>query len=143
MFHRRSILTALFLAVSSSLIAQSSATATQLSPAERKIIDRKIAAIPASQGAGVARQWSNVKKVSEVLCRPAALSALKKKNPAVEKVFLGTSDPATLTLESNERLVGSGQYRIGMNWTEFTFICLIDAATAKVTSFETQTLPKQ
>lgn len=144
MFHQRFTRTALFLAISfPAVLAQSTAPAEpDLSPAEKKIIDRKLAAIPASQGAAITKEWSNAKKVSEVLCRPAALSTLKKKNSALEKVFLGTSDPATLKLESAERLTGSGQYRIGMTWTEFTFVCTIDPATAKVTSFQTQPLAK-
>jgi hypothetical protein len=84
----------------------------------------------------VAQGWNNAKKVAELLCRPAALSVLKKQNPGVDRVFLGTDDPHTLNLESNRRLTGSGEFRTPKGWQDFTFACGLDPANGKVTSFQ-------
>ena len=84
----------------------------------------------------MASGWSNTKKVAELICRPAALSVLKKQTPGVDRVFLGTDDPQTLTLESNSRLTGTGQFRTLQGWTDFTFTCDVNAETGKVTAFK-------
>lgn len=112
-----------------------------LSPAQAAIINRKIATLHTSGERNMAQSWTNAKKVGEVICRPAALSVLKKKKPAVDKVFLGTSDPATLSLESDQRLTGSGQFRTPQGWTYFTFTCDLDPKTGKVTGFQIVPLP--
>jgi hypothetical protein len=72
-----------------------------------------------------------------VLCRPAATAYWKKKAPGTDRVFLGTSDPTTLSLESNRRLIGSGQYRTPQGWTNFMFTCDLDPEKGTVTEFET------
>jgi hypothetical protein len=113
----------------------------QLSPSQTAIINQKIATLGTAGERNMAQSWSNAKKVGEMICRPAALSTLKKKNSAIDWVFLGTSDPATLTLESDQRLTGTGQYRIGYNWTNFTFTCDLDPKTGKVTGFQIVPLP--
>jgi len=113
----------------------------QLSPAQSAIIQQKIATLHAAGERNIARSWSNAKKVGEVICRPEALTTLKKKNPAIDKVFLGTSDPASLALESNERLTGTGQYRIGHQWTNFTFTCDLNPKNGKASGFQIVPLP--
>lgn len=117
------------------LTAAAQTTEPTLTPAQTAAIKRKIATLHSASDRRAAQSWSNAKKVAETLCRPAALPILKKTTPSIDKVFLGTDDPATLTLESNKRLTGSGQYRIGYQWTDFTFACDIDPRTARVTSF--------
>jgi hypothetical protein len=61
---------------------------------------------------------------------------LKKQSTGVDRVFLGTDDPKTLTLENNSRLTGTGQFRTPSGWTDFSFTCDLDPQTGKVTSFQ-------
>jgi hypothetical protein len=84
----------------------------------------------------MAQGWSNTKKVAELLCRPAALPVLKKQTAAVDRVFLGTDDPKTLTLENNTRLTGGGEFRTPKGWTDFTFTFDLDPQTGKVVAFQ-------
>jgi hypothetical protein len=142
----RSTLPAASLALFTAITAIAQTGGTQepaLSPAQSAIVNRKIAALHTSGERNMAQSWTNAKKVGEVLCRPAALSTLRKKDPTVDKVFLGTSAPETLKLESNQRLTGSGQSRTPQGWTEFNFTCDLDPKTGKVTNFQTQPLPPQ
>lgn len=107
-----------------------------LSAAETAAVNRQIATLKASGDRTMAQGWSNTKKVAELLCRPAALPVLKKQTPGVDRVFLGTDDPQTLTLESNQRLTGSGQFRTPKGWTDFTFTCNLNPDTGKVVAFQ-------
>lgn len=108
---------------------------TALSPAEKEIVARQIETLKTPADRGVATAWSNAKKVAELICRPAALPAIKKQDNRVDRVFLGTDAPESLTLESSQRLTGAGQYRTFHGWQDFTFTCDIDPATGKVTAF--------
>ncbi|HZY63216.1 MAG TPA: DUF930 domain-containing protein [Edaphobacter sp.] len=74
--------------------------------------------------------------MAEMICRPAALTAFKKQDKTADRVFLGTDDPATLTLESNTHLSGSGEVRTSKGWKDFKFTCKVSAETGKVTSFQ-------
>lgn len=106
-----------------------------LSAAETTVVNRQIATLKASGDRRMASGWSNAKKVAELICRPAALPVLKKQTAGVDRVFLGTDDPQTLTLESNSRLTGTGQFRTSQGWTDFTFTCDVNAETGRVTAF--------
>jgi hypothetical protein len=106
-----------------------------LSAAETAIVDRKIAALRSESDRKVAREWSNSKKVAEILCRPAATAYWKKKAPGTDRVFLGTSAPETLLLETNRRLTGSGQYRTPKGWTDFQFTCDLDSEKGTIRDF--------
>jgi hypothetical protein len=110
-------------------------TGPALSTAETAAVNRQIATLKSSADRSVAKGWSNSKKVAELLCRPAALPALKKQIAGVDRVFLGTDDPTTLTLDSNEKLTGTGSARAPQGWQDFTFTCELDPATGKATSF--------
>lgn len=112
------------------------ASEPDLSAAETKVVNRQIAMLKASTDRRMAQGWSNAKKVAELLCRPAALPVLKKQSTGVDRVFLGTSDPGTLTLESSSRLTGTGQFRTPKGWTDFTFTCDLNPDTAKVIAFQ-------
>jgi hypothetical protein len=113
-----------------------SAFEADLSAAETTAVNRQIATLKASGDRRMAQGWSNSKKVAELLCRPAALPILKKQTAAVDRVFLGTDDPKTLSLESNSRLTGAGEFRTPKGWTDFTFTCDLDPQTGKVIAFE-------
>jgi hypothetical protein len=112
------------------------ASEPDLSSAETTAVNRQIATLKAPGDRRMARGWSNAKKVAELICRPAALSVLKKQTPGVDRVFLGTDDPQTLTLESSSRLTGTGQFRTLQGWTDFTFTCDVNAESGKVTAFQ-------
>ncbi len=106
-----------------------------LSAAESAAVARQIATLHSSVDRSMAKGWSNAKKVAETICRPAAVAALKKQVPGTDRVFLGTDDPKTLTLESNAKLTGTGSARNPKGWQDFTFTCEVDPETGKVTSF--------
>jgi hypothetical protein len=112
-----------------------------LSPAENSAIDQQIAALHSAADRALAREWTNARKVAEVLCRPAATAVLRKQIPGTDRFFLGTDDPKTLTLESSEKLSGTGTARTPKGWQDFTFTCKLDSATAKVTSFTPVSTP--
>jgi hypothetical protein len=121
-----------FLQTSSTEIASSEPALSQEEAAAAK---RQIATLHSSVDRSMANGWSNSKKVAELICRPAALPVLKKQIAGVDRVFLGTDDPKTLTLESNAKLTGAGSARAPKGWQDFTFTCEVDPATGKVTSF--------
>ncbi|MGA8096677.1 MAG: DUF930 domain-containing protein [Steroidobacteraceae bacterium] len=119
-----------------STIAQTSGLKEpELSAPQKVVVIRKIATLKSPADRHVAEGWSNAKKVAELLCRPAALSALRRQTPGVDRVFLGTDDPHTLNLESNRRLTGSGEFRTEKGWQNFTFACELDPETGGVVSF--------
>ncbi len=118
------------------MVHTGNASEPDLSAAETTVVNQQIATLKASGDRRMARGWSNAKKVAELICRPAALPVLKKQTPGVDRVFLGTDDPQTLTLESDSRLTGTGQFRTVQGWTDFTFTCEVNAETGKVTAFQ-------
>lgn len=136
------VLGAAMLLVISPLTAQSATLGEPaLSAAQTKVVAKSIAALKLPEERQLASGWSNAKKVAEVICRPAALRALKKQVSGADRVFLGTNDPATLTLVSNKSLVGTGQVRSGADWTEFSFACQLDPRTGKARSFTAKLTP--
>lgn len=106
-----------------------------LSRAQNAAIAKSIAALKTPEERHVAASWNNAKKVAEVICRPAALPALKKQVPGADRVFLGTDDPKTLTLVSVRSLTGVGQVRSGSAWRDFTFTCALMPSSGKVAGF--------
>jgi hypothetical protein len=106
-----------------------------LSPAQQTAVSRQIATLKSSTDRHVAGEWSNAKKVAELLCRPAALPVLKKQIKGVDRVFLGTDAAATLHLESDRRLSGTGQFRTPQGWQDFTFTCDLNPDTGRVSKF--------
>ena len=136
------MLSAVMLLVAMPFTAQAAAPREPaLSAAQSKVVSRSISELKLPEERRLASDWSNAKKVAEVICRPAALEALKKQIPGADRVFLGTSDPTTLTLLSNKSLVGAGQVRSGADWTEFSFTCQLDPQTGKARSFTAKMTP--
>ena len=136
------MLSAVLLLTAMPLAAQSAAPREPaLSAAQSKAVSNSISELKLPEERRLASGWSNAKKVAEVICRPAALEALQKQIPGADQVFLGTSDPATLTLVSNKSLVGAGQVRSGADWTEFSFACQLDPRTGKARSFTAKMTP--
>ncbi len=134
----------LALLAAASVIAQTvSSPDPGLSKAESAIVARQIATLKSPGERHMAQGWSNAKKVAEMICRPAALRSLQHQAAGVDKVFLGTDDPKTLILESNQRLTGTGQYRTPQGWKDISFVCTLDPATGTVSSFQSTPLPDQ
>ncbi|WP_312160285.1 hypothetical protein [Phenylobacterium sp.] len=106
-----------------------------LSRAQNAAIAKSIAALKTPEERHLAAGWNNAKKVAEVICRPAALPALKKQVPNADRVFLGSDDPTTLTLVSVRSLTGVGQVRSGSTWRDFTFTCALMPSSGKVAGF--------
>lgn len=124
-----------FLIASALPLISQSAKEPSLSAGEARVIDHAIETMRSESDRKVAREWSNSKKVAEVICRPAATSYWKKA-AGTDRVFLGTSDPTTLVLVSDHKLAGSGQYRTAKGWTDFQFVCELNPDRGRVTHFE-------
>jgi hypothetical protein len=120
----------------SGAMAQSAGKGPTLSPAEQAIINRQIKALRSPADRHIAQNWSDAKKMAELICRPVALPVLKTTAPDADKVFLGTDDPKTLTLISDKLLKGSGEFRTPQGWKDFTFTCEVDPQTGTVVSFQ-------
>jgi hypothetical protein len=108
-----------------------------LSAAQTAVISGQIATLKSPVDRHVAQGWSNAKKVAELICRPVALSTLKKQTKGADRVFLGTDAPESLTLESDRQLTGRGEVRTPQGWRDFTFTCDLDPTTGKVVHFRT------
>jgi hypothetical protein len=111
--------------------------AAHLSSAQAAVVTRQIAKLRYPQERSLASRWTDAKKAAEFICRPLATSVLKRHLKEADRVFLGTDEPRTLRLESNARLSGRGQIRIGYNWQIFTFSCAMNPRTGKAVSFKT------
>lgn len=107
-----------------------------LSAAQTKVVEEQIATLKYPEGRQLASEWSNAKKVAEVICHPLAVKTLEKQVPGTDRVFLGTDDPSTLTLHSDRLLAGSGSLRDGDDWKDFRFDCQLDPDTGKATAFQ-------
>jgi len=107
-----------------------------LSSAQTAAVARQIATLRSPAERHMAEGWSNSKKVAEMICRPAALIVLKKQDKTIDRVFLGTEMHGSLTLESNSRLTGNGEFRTSKGWQDFTFTCDVSPETGKVTAFQ-------
>lgn len=112
-------------------------TEPALSTAQAAIVSKQIATLRSPGDRKVAQGWSNAKKVAELICRPVALSVLKKQTQAVDRVFLGTDAPQSLNLENNKRLSGNGEFRTPHGWQDFTFTCDLNPTTGQVIRFQT------
>ena len=77
----------------------------------------------------------NAKKVSETMCRPAALRYFRKQFRDADRVFLGDAQSDSLKLESNELLTGTGQVRAGGTWHYFKFSCQLNPRNGRAVSF--------
>lgn len=106
-----------------------------VSPAQQRVIEAGITGLRSPSDRAVARGWSRAKQVAEFICRPKALAAFDGKLKGVDRVFLGTDDPNSLSLIRSDKLVGTGQARYDGGWRTFSFACLMDPKTAKVTKF--------
>lgn len=106
-----------------------------LSPAQKVVVEGAISRLKSPEERNLANGWSNAKKVAEFICRPAALPVLKRRAPGADKVFLGTDQPATLTLVSQRSLTGVGQARTGAVWRDFTFSCALTPSSGRVAGF--------
>lgn len=117
-----------------------SAAEARPSAAQAAVIAGEIAKLKSPQERSLASAWTDAKKVAEFICRPLATSVLKRRLNA-DRVFLGTDDPGTLQLRSDGQLTGSGQYRAGNNWQNFTFSCALNPRNGTATSFHTDPAP--
>ncbi|MET3525910.1 hypothetical protein [Phenylobacterium koreense] len=131
----RLVAIALLMSAAATAPAPPPAAEPALSPAQNAKISQAIAALKRPEERSLASGWSNAKKVAEVICRPAALPSLRRQIPEADRVFLGTSDPATLTLVSARSLTGSGSVRSGEKWRDFTFTCALTPSSGKVAGF--------
>ncbi len=126
-----------FAALCLTVLPATTSGAAHLSSAQVAVVARDIAKLKYPQERSVASHWTDAKKAAEFICRPLATSVLKRHLKEADRVFLGTGEPHTLRLESNNRLSGRGQVRVGYNWQTFTFSCALNPRTGKAVSFKT------
>jgi len=115
---------------------EAAGTKPALSTAQRRVIDAGISKLKSKEERQIARDWGEAKQVAEFICRPAAKPVLARKLKGVDKYFLGTDQPNSLNLSNVGKLEGQGQARYGDGWRDFSFVCLMDAKSAKVTHFD-------
>jgi hypothetical protein len=115
--------------------AQAQSDTPVLSKVQQQKIDKAIAALKYPQERALANAWSPAKKVAEILCRPAALRALRRKDASADKVILGDESKDSLRLVSNRLLEGKGSVRNGSGWRDMSFTCELDPATGTVVGF--------
>ncbi|EBN6690074.1 hypothetical protein DX244_25450 [Salmonella enterica] len=125
------------------LTPASFAASPQLTPAQqqhlKQVMDARINNTDDRET--ILHEWSEVHRVAEFLCRPAALEALQKQDKQADKVFLGDGKNGGLTLQTATRLTGTGQYRAGGTvWKMFSFSCELSPATGEVTDFRYDTV---
>ncbi len=106
-----------------------------LSQAQAAHIEQQINTLKSPEERKLASEFSNAKKVAEMICRPLALPVLKQHYKEADRVFLGTDDPTTLTLVSQKLLKGTGQARTGSTWHDFSFACRLNPANGKAIGF--------
>lgn len=111
------------------------AEAEALSPAQQQAIKRSIAGLRGEADRHIANEWSDAKKVAEVMCRPLALKQLRHDDRSIDRVFLGDDNAASLSLHGNTRLEGRGQARAGNSWKTFTFSCELDPRSGRAKAF--------
>ena len=124
-------------ALAATLFAGCSGTmaATALSVAQSKIVATQVAALKHPEERQMASAWSDAKKVAEFICQPLARQALQTQVKGTDRVFLGTDDASTLSLDGNRVLTGTGSSRAGSDWKDFSFECRLDPDSGKATSF--------
>lgn len=121
-------------------IVHAERTAVTLSSAQQQRIAKSIASLKYPQERALANAWSPAKKVAEILCKPEALRALRRKDPSIDRVFLGDNTPGSLDLVSNRVLKGKGMARNASGWSDMSFSCRLDPTTGKAVEVETTAL---
>ena len=106
-----------------------------LSYRQQQVIRNEFSKIQSPLERQMAMDWSDAKKVSETMCRPAALRYFRKQYRNADRVFLGDAQSDSLKLESNELLTGKGQVRAGGTWHYFKFSCQLNPRNGRAVSF--------
>lgn len=106
-----------------------------LSYRQQQVIRNEFSKIQSPLERQMAMDWSDAKKVSETMCRPAALRYFRKQFRDADRVFLGDAQSDSLKLESNELLTGTGQVRAGGTWHYFKFSCQLNPRNGRAVSF--------
>lgn len=106
-----------------------------LSYRQQQVIRNEFSKIQSPSERQMAMDWSDAKKVSETMCRPAALRYFQRQYKNADRVFLGDTQSDSLKLESNELLTGTGQVRAGVTWHYFTFSCQLNPRNGRAVSF--------
>ncbi|OKP03663.1 hypothetical protein [Xenorhabdus eapokensis] len=118
-----------------SAFAQAQVPSQQLSPDQKKYLQQLINEQVTDKSAlPTVESWSDTKKVAEFICRPFALSTIKKYHKNADKVFLGVGSEESIRLKPLSELVGIGMYRTDEGWHDIRFSCKLDA-TGKAQSF--------
>ena len=118
--------------LTSALVAGQSA----LSKAQEAAIAKKIAGTSATEKKMVA-DWPDGKKLAEFFCAEVGLKEIAKQHKGADRLFLGPDDEGVkrFTVDGNRRVAGDGTVRVGPDWKDLTFDCVVDPEKAVATSF--------
>ncbi|PHM62513.1 hypothetical protein [Xenorhabdus ishibashii] len=119
-----------------SAFAQAQVPSQKLSPDQKKYLKQLInKQVTDKSELPTVESWSDTKKVAEFICRPFALSIIKKYHKDADKVFLGVGSEDSIKLNPPSELVGIGMYRADDGWHDIRFSCKLDA-TGKARIFK-------
>jgi hypothetical protein len=86
--------------------------ATALSKAQQDVVSAQIAKLQTSEERTIASEWSKAKKVADFICRPFAMSGVKKWNKMPAEFF----SALTIPIRSNCQKLGAGRLWLGTDW---------------------------
>lgn len=72
------------------------------------------------------KQWPTAKQLVEFICKPVALSAVRKKYPDAEKIIFLTQEWDSHELSPKAAVTGTAQYRTGVDWHEIQYTCTLN-----------------
>ena len=118
------------------LIPTAAAAQSALSKAQEAVIAKKIASTSANEKAMVAG-WPDGGKLAKFFCAEVGLKEIAKQHKGADRLFLGPDDEGVkrFKVEGNRRVAGDGTVRVGPDWKDLTFDCVLDPDKAVVTSF--------
>lgn len=126
------------LVVAACVLLDSMAVAGQsvLSRAQEAAISKAVAGASAGDKALIAG-WSDGKKLAEFFCKRLGLMVIAKQQVGADRLFLGPDDEGVrrFKVEGNRRVAGDGTVRVGAEWKDLTFECVIDPDKALAISF--------
>lgn len=107
-----------------------------LSQAQQAVIAKKTGSTSATEKKMVA-EWPDGKKLAEFFCSEVGLKEIAKQHKGADRLFLGPDDEGVkrFKVEGNRRVAGDGTVRVGPDWKDLTFDCVLDPEKAVVTSF--------
>lgn len=131
--------TCYMLAAAAALVVSSPPPAvaqSALTKAQQAVIAQKIARTSATEKQMVAG-WSDGKKLAEFFCSEVGVKEIARKYKGADRLVLGPDDEGVrkFKVDGNRRVSGDGTVRVGAEWKDLAFDCVLEPDKAVVTSF--------